>query len=167
MECKMLKSVKRLCLLGYFALGLASAISPACAEEVEIDLRAPIIGPDGKVAKDCDRIDDEKVKEMVKINPALASNASLVCINVDMTIGRLAAAALDRQDKDIKLSDIVARGHLAKQIRDAMEILSPAKGMLKIDRRDLETIREQLPKMALPNSEISQAYEALSPPAKK
>ncbi len=134
-------------------LAFAAALSePALA--TEIDMSTILIGPNGQAQQDCDHIvDDIKSPDYGKCDK-----------NVTLTLGRLAAAAVDQPDQGLKPADIVIRGSLARKIRKGLTV--SGKWMLDLDPRDIDLIKEQIAKMRLNPSVLDQAFDLLSPPAK-
>jgi hypothetical protein len=114
------------------------------ASATNVDLSVVVLDGTGSPQQDCD---------------AVRRNGTTVTCDkfVPMTIGRLMAIALDRGES-LKPSDIVIRGLLATAIRETMA--GGAKQM-EIDPRDIDAVKEQLPKMGLTNSQIVQVYKAL------
>jgi hypothetical protein len=131
-------------------------ISPAFAAETQIDFTATLTGPNGVAQQDCDHVNEN--------NP----QAPFCDKFVPLTLGRLAAAALDQIEPNLKPEDIVVRGSLARRIRDSMSPLSSTHGKLGLDPRDIDLIRGQLAKMRENPSIIDEAYDLLTPsPATK
>lgn len=118
--------------------------APAFA--VEIDFKPAILDAAEKPAQDCDHINQDDPK-----NPFCDKM-------VPLTLGRLAAAAVDQYEANLKPADIVARGSLARRIRKSLG----ATGKLDLDPRDIDLIKDQLTKMHIAPSYFEQANEALS-----
>jgi hypothetical protein len=136
----------------------AAAIAPARAADVvvHLDVSTQLVGPDGKVQQDCDHVADD-ISDPQKYGKCDRF--------VPLTIGRLAAGAVDRNDKDLKPADIVIRGFLARKIRAAVDPIT-GKGTVDLDPRDVDLIHDQIAKTGLPPSVIIQAFDLLAPPAK-
>jgi hypothetical protein len=130
-------------------LGLTTA---SVASEIQIDFTTQLTGPNGQTQQDCDHVNDT--------NPQ-----SPFCDKfVPLTLGRLAAAALDQIEPNLKPEDIVERGSLARRIRASLSPLSATHGKLGLDPRDIDLIKTQLAKMRENPSIIDQAYDLLAPP---
>jgi hypothetical protein len=131
---------------------LAASIAPAHA--VEIDMSHVLLAPDGKSQQDCDHVvEDAKSPDYGKCDRY-----------VNLTLGRLAAGAVDQPEQGMKPADIVIRGSLARRIRGALTV--SGKWTVDLDPRDVDLIKDQIAKMRLNPSVITQAYDLLSPPAK-
>jgi hypothetical protein len=131
----------------------AAALSePALA--VEIDMSTILIGANGQAQQDCDHvIDDIKSPDYGKCDRY-----------VTLTLGRLAAGAVDQPEQGLKPADIVIRGSLARKIRKAYTV--SGKWTLDLDPRDVDLIKEQIAKTRLNPSVLDQAFDLLMPPAK-
>lgn len=142
--------------LSYVLFALATfAFAPAYAADIEIDMMTVLKAADGTPMPDCDHFNQD--------NP----QAPFCDKTVPLTLGRLAAAAVDQIEPNLKPDEIVSRGHLVREIRNAIAPLSPTKGKLRLDPRDIDLIKTQIAKMRLSPSTVMQAYEMLPPPATK
>ena len=133
---------------------LASSSSMAAV----IDLSRPLTDASGNPVQDCDH---------VSVRPPAAPACDKF---VTLTLGRLAAGAVDQPQQNLKPADIIQRGELAIRIRRAMLNFHSTQGKLDISPSDLDLIREQIVKLHIPPSEVAQAYEMLvlppvTPPA--
>jgi hypothetical protein len=136
-------------------IAAAIAIAPASAFAADVNLRSIIHDASGQPAQDCDQVNRQTAPP-----PSCTHYATV-------TIGYLMAAALDRIEPGESASDIVAHGHLVEKIRNALAMLDPkTMGVMSIDDRDIQYVKDELSKMGLPASEIAQAYDLLSPPIK-
>ncbi len=133
------------------AAAIAMAVSPAFATEINLTIQ--VKDASGSAMLDCDHVNrDDPAKPVCDKFTA-------------MTVGRAIAAALDRPDQALKMSEIRLRGEAAEKIRAAMDPMSPAKGHVELDPRDIDAITDNLPKMGVfTNSELGQIYTALAPP---
>lgn len=127
-------------------------VGPAFAIETQVDFTVQLMGPNNQAQQDCDHVNDADPK-----NPFCDKL-------VPLTLGRLAAAALDQVEPNLKPADIVERGSLARRIRDSLQVLSATHGKLSLDQRDVDLIKDQLAKMREAPSVIDQAYDLLTPP---
>ena len=134
-------------------LAFATALStPALA--IEIDMSTVLMGANGQAQQDCDHVvDDIKSPDYGKCDKY-----------VTLTLGRLAAGAVDQPDQGLKPADIVIRGSLARKIRKALTVSN--KWTVDLDPRDIDLIKEQIAKTRLNPSVLDQAFELLMPPAK-
>lgn len=124
------------------------------ARATEVDMSAVLMAPDGRAQQDCDHVvDDVKSPDYGKCDRY-----------VTLTLGRLAAGAVDQPEQGLKPADIVIRGSLARKIRKALTITG--KWTVDLDPRDIDLIKDQISKMRLNPSVITQAYDLLMPPAK-
>lgn len=142
-------------------LAFAAALSePALAADTEVDMSVVLMGQDGKGQPDCDHIIDD-------VQSPLYGRCDKYVI---LTLGRLAAGAVDRDEKDaaghstLKPADIVIRGSLARKIRAALTV--SGKWTVGLDPREIDLIHDQIAKTGLPPSVITQAFDLLMPPAK-
>jgi len=123
-----------------------AALSVSGARASEVDLASPLLGIDGQVQRDCDHVDEEGRR----------------CDRyVDMTLGRLSAAAVDRTETGLKPSEIQERGDLARKIRRALAAGTGAK-RVDLTGRELDLIREGIPKLSVPPSIGAQAFDLLN-----
>jgi hypothetical protein len=134
------------------AIAIAAAalfVTPAVA--IEINLMVPLTDQAGTPQQDCDHVDTTKQ----------------VCDKyVTLTLGRLAAAAVDLIDPSLKPSEIRQHGDLVLKIRRVM--LSPAAhGKADLTPAELDMIEAQIPKLRVAPSTVSQAVELLHPPVTK
>lgn len=130
----------------------SALIAPALA--VEIDMSTILMGANGQAQQDCDHvIDDIKSPDYGKCDKY-----------VTLTLGRLAAGAVDQPEQGLKPADIVIRGSLARKIRKAWTV--SGKWTLDLDPRDVDLIRDQIAKTRLNPSVMTQAFDLLNPPAK-
>jgi len=133
----------------FLAVGLIAVSLPAYA--VEINLAATINSPDGSPFQDCDK---------------QSRGTPSVCEKwVDLTLGRLAAAAVDRNEPNLTPQELVQRGWLAMKIRKSLN--DPMKlrgGKIDVDRKELDLIKSQVLKFpSLTPSAIAQVFELTSP----
>lgn len=126
-------------------------LSVQIASATEINFSQDLLDASGKTAQDCDNINRSDPK------------APYCDKYVNLTLGRLVAAAVDQTEQGLKPADIIIRGSLARKIRDAISPISPKKGKVDLDVRDIDLIKEQLAKMQIQPSTIDQAYDMLTP----
>jgi hypothetical protein len=133
----------------FLAVGLIAVSLPAYA--IEIDLGATINSPDGSPYQDCDK--------QSKGTPSVCEKW------VDLTLGRLAAAAVDRSEPNLTPQELVQRGLLAIKIRKALN--NPMKisgGKINVDGKDLDLIKSQVLKFpTLTPSAVAQVFELTTP----
>lgn len=148
-------------LLAIFTLAAALlSATPSLASGIVIDFSTPITDAAGKPVQDCDHVDFTDPK-----NPTCDKYVAL-------TLGRLAAGAVDQPEQGLKAGDLVIRGQLATRIRKALLDFHSTQGKVELDQRDVDLIKDQIAKMRLSPSVVAQAFELLAPapeaaPAKK
>lgn len=146
------------------ALAVSAFATPAMAATVTVDFSPALLDASGQPQQDCDHVD--------RTNPR-----DVVCDKfVALTLGRLAATAVDQPDPALKLSEMKEHGDLALRIRKTLLDFHSTQGKLELDTRDIELIKDSIAKMATPQagvraglapSLVAQAVELLSPPATK
>jgi len=124
------------------------------AYATEINLLAPLIGANGLALQDCDK-QGKTPQECEKL--------------VDLTLGRLAAAAVDRNEPDLHPEQLVERGMLVMKIRRTMALPnSDGEVILNLEPKEIDLIKTLIAKFPqIVPSVVAQSYELLLPPAHK
>lgn len=131
----------------FAALFACSLASPCYA--VQVNLKQNIFDATGQPMQDCDHF-------TVKDDKPFCDKY------VPVTLGRVIAVVLDKADQTLKPSEIIERGTLARQVREAMLVTSTKKGNLDIPSGMIDVIKEGVVKMGLLNSQVTQIFELLS-----
>lgn len=125
-----------------------AGLAPAIAQSGEVDFSAPILDLDKKPFTDCLRWGD------------VPAGAQPRCEQlVDMTLGRLAATALNTPEQNMTPQEIVKRGQLA--------IKTHAGGKVAVTAADIETIKAAIAKRGYPPVAVVSAFALLDPASVK